>query len=925
MPKVRDDPKLLEAIELVANGVSARAAWERCGQPNGEKGIQNIRKAGKKRAEEQLAQADQQAGVEPEPEPTPESGSGPGKGNAAAGYRLRPAQLKQVLVAKAEARAEYNKIYMEATQHWQNLFVSGATGKGKHSADSVAASFSDRLPQGFKLTGRMLKNALLQGRSGKEPNKPGPKAAIPDSFVLAISSYAQLRQVAGDEQTPRMLRRVATAAAAGTDIESRLSTDSQRARLLERVRNTQSLSTSGTCAIDDRRWNWLTSSNLTQWFEGYKKCLLDAGFIDAIPEDIFEPIVIDPKKAARMINGDETHQKLSNEGESRGPRATVYVNKELGRSGKRKVVYQKHATFLAWVTYDGQVGAPHLMLATDAAAAKKGTDATQEQIDSIRMRPEWTFGVPRVIGQFGCAEPQTWEPTFIMTEKGGMESGGLEQFARTNLLPKYPNLSPTWDIDDDGNILKGPLFFQLDAGPDRLTECSLPFRTEMWKQGVILFPGLPNGTSANQVCDDLFGPYKTGCTQNADDIVAERIQASEKERSSGGTSSPALKLDFCDLGRIMNGKEGDPIELKPFERAFTPERIVASVKKLGLNPIDLRVALAHKRVRDDSATGTRTDKIAEVREQHTQSLNALAQRGFDTSGLQVAAPPAARFVAPPSDQEAQWKALKEMGSSVGAMWHAVGAKAFNAPEVTGPALQRLQERDAESKAKTARQLSDYNSVWTHATKVYEHLETEQLYFSDLSAADAKVLVSFAHRAQKQLGVGEHNKNRTTAVAYLEGLGMEAMGKLVRQRPPENQDVAVATPLNEPAPGEPLLALPAPVSDLLSFGKHGCQLPNEELSPRAAPPWLEAALEPDSSTAKELLGRYILYKWPPRLGGWAVGKVTSVQKEASVQVKSVKCNFSVFYECDQQSADHVLSLSAYAKTAKSPSDSWVLLG
>ena len=126
------------------------------------------------------------------------------------------------------------------------------------------------------------------------------------------------------------------------------------------------------------------------------------------------------------------------------------------------------------------------------------------------------------------------------------------------------------------------------------------------------------------------------------------------------------------------------------------------------------------------------------------------------------------------------------------------------------------------------------------------------------------------------------------------------------------------------PGGPVLALMGPAK-LLSFGKHGCELPDAELSPIAAPPWLEAALASASPTADDLVNKYILYKWPPRLGGWAVGKVTSPMIGDAIMVKQTKCNFSVFYECDDAEADHALSMKMYAKSAKSPSDSWVLLG
>ena len=59
-------------------------------------------------------------------------------------------------------------------------------------------------------------------------------------------------------------------------------------------------------------------------------------------------------------------------------------------------------------------------------------------------------------------------------------------------------------------VKSGPCFFQFDAGPDRYTECSLASRVEAWQRGLILFPGLPNGTSKNQIMDDLFGTYKSG-------------------------------------------------------------------------------------------------------------------------------------------------------------------------------------------------------------------------------------------------------------------------------------------------------------------------------------------------------------------------------------------------------------------------------
>ena len=84
-------------------------------------------------------------------------------------------------------------------------------------------------------------------------------------------------------------------------------------------------------------------------------------------------------------------------------------------------------------------------------------------------------------------------PSFVMNEKGGMEGGGFEQFLNQQIYPKYPNLAPDFEFAEDGTVLKGPVFAQFDAGPDRYSEISLTARIEAFQRGLILFPGLPNG------------------------------------------------------------------------------------------------------------------------------------------------------------------------------------------------------------------------------------------------------------------------------------------------------------------------------------------------------------------------------------------------------------------------------------------------
>jgi hypothetical protein len=349
-------------------------------------------------------------------------------------------------------------------------------------------------------------------------------------LVQAVADYATLKQAAGDEQQPRQLARVAKATVSGTAYEAAMNSPNQVGYFLRRVREISGISVALREAVDDRRWMYLTHSNLTIWFGGYVDCLVDHKFLPERyrgmgydPEA--DPIQIADAILARMLNGDESHQKLSNEGDKSGPRATVYVSSQLGRAGKRTFTYQKHATVLHMVNYAGEASSPHVMLATDAAAAKKGKAGQGADEACIRVNPEWTFGVPRVKGMWGHDTLQTFEPSFVMNEKGGMEGGGFEQFLDFQVYTKNPNIAPEWEFGPNGEVVKGPVFAQFDAGPDRYSEISLKLRIDAFERGLILFPELPNGTAANQVCDDLFGVYKTASAAVLDEVVTERIKA----------------------------------------------------------------------------------------------------------------------------------------------------------------------------------------------------------------------------------------------------------------------------------------------------------------------------------------------------------------------------------------------------------------
>ena len=125
------------------------------------------------------------------------------------------------------------------------------------------------------------------------------------------------------------------------------------------------------CSVDDRRWQWTTYSNLNVWFGGFKAFLLHHGFADNEPED--QPVdgrpaevTIPHQKKRRIMNSDETHHTLDNEGDRGGSRARTYIGRKQARSGKRHVKAPGHVTGLYTATADGQNGAPFFFFSTDA-------------------------------------------------------------------------------------------------------------------------------------------------------------------------------------------------------------------------------------------------------------------------------------------------------------------------------------------------------------------------------------------------------------------------------------------------------------------------------------------------------------------------------------------------------------------------------
>ena len=186
------------------------------------------------------------------------------------------------------------------------------------------------------------------------------------------------------------------------------------------------------------------------------------------------------------------------------------------------------------------------------------------------------------------------------------------------------------------------------------------------------------------------------------------------------------------------------------------------------------------------------------------------------------------------------------------------------------------------------------------------------------------------KARGEMGVSQHVASSHAAIEYLQSLAVEEIAFCVAAPPCLKKHGRIAKGVTAnlmlgPPAAPPLLVLMPPIEFQSGFQEVKVDLTLWKLKAIEAPPWLEAALVLGSESVSMLVDSYILFKWPAREGGWALGQVSSVATQAE-EVAGDKCNFAIYYAADDATAQHCLSMAAYAyaKNAKSLTQSWVLL-
>lgn len=246
-----------------------------------------------------------------------------------------------------------------------------------------------------------------------------------------------------------------------------------------------------------------------------------------------------------------------------------------------------------------------------------------------------------------------------------------------------------------------------------------------------------------------------------DDIVGERIGANAAD---GQTK---VELTPVDLPRVVDGREGDAEETRPFRAAFSEPKVLEAWAKVGAVPAT-HAAMLHPKVRHEAVDGDpAADQLRELQATHTSRLEKLARVGLNSKALTATlkAPKVAK-VAKPTAAEAKIKALVALGSiKPSDFWHVCGTELING-DVLIPAQLQLISNAADSAAtKKNEKIDEVCGLRDEADEILKpKIDSGAAWkFDEFSMPELKTLVKFSFAARGIKGYGSHIKNTEVAV------------------------------------------------------------------------------------------------------------------------------------------------------------------
>jgi hypothetical protein len=416
-----------------------------------------------------------------------------------------------------------------------------------------------------------------------------------------------------------------------------------------------------------------------------------------------------------------------------------------------------------------------------------------------------------------------------------------------------------------------------------------------------------------------------------------------------------VQLTNFDLPRIVNGRQQDPDERRPFSRAFSKEKVHAANAKVGAVPLT-RAALLNPRVRKELGPADEPGGVAKrIADAHAEHLVLGQELGLQTEAMEISLPKRfEQLVAPPTAEEEVISKLVEGRCSAGSIWVNCGAVAFNSAVVNKAGCTILENELALKADKASGKLALFTELKGVAETILTRMRDEQtMCYDDLAAGEPKSLLRFYFNAKNLTGIAKH-ASILSQIEFLDGLPEETFEELLMLDVPEGYVAPAAAEsaaqkmlqkmsdstrrtieLASTSEREVILSITGKAGaadgvdeaqshrtiDAASAGFDSDVLVGETLLETLPP--LEAILTFGSEHAKVLKGREIMYNFGEGVG-WHRGLILKPAHDATVKQKKRICNFRVFFESDDELLNQPLYAQTYAAGAAGAADTWMLI-
>lgn len=184
-------------------------------------------------------------------------------------------------------------------------------------------------------------------------------------------------------------------------------------------------------------------------------------------------------------------------------------------------------------------------------------------------------------------------PAFAANKKAGMTSAFFREWVAH--VKRY------WPDSEDNPGHR--VILKADSGPGRFDE---QFLVDARRDGVLFFPGLPNGSEITQEADQLIAAIKAGVYRNRDKLYAAQCKA--------GYQNPDIRNE--DLAKLLLGgkvriRGGAIVELEnAYLNGLTHEKIESACDKCGYKP-STHAALLHDKVRVSIGADETEDELCQ--------------------------------------------------------------------------------------------------------------------------------------------------------------------------------------------------------------------------------------------------------------------------------------------------------------------------